>query len=290
MGKYKKEATKNGFGFSCSQAVYYSTGLDSQSIAEEQIKLMYGEEGAVVFFTCANVAWAKIVNKSPLYSTFSADELDILVNECLEVYEKQKRVNPYDGSTPFESYIVKFVIPKARQKYAMGKECDNDHIVQQTKNCRGEKELYGTHGKMVSFVPLDESDYLTKHEPGFEDVIINQLDASLINVDENIMEKLNAAHPLLKIVLRFWIEDCKDKPAALSSYAKDERVLALAQKDEKCIKYVLVKQDGQKALNESTIAKMLYKFRDNFKPEEVSEIVRLGTDFNSNPYLRVLAS
>ena len=289
MGKYKIEATSNGIGFSCPQAVHYSTGLDSQSIAEEQVKQMYGEEGAIVFFTCTNVALSRIMNKAPLYCTFSADELDILVNECMDVYEKIKRENPYDGSTPFESYIVNFVLPTARQKYARGKACDNDHIVQQTKNCRGENELYGTHGKMVSFVSLEDYEYLASRTEDFEDQLINELDAQMFNTDQRILRKIERAHPLLKIIIKYWIEDSKEKPVALRLYARDERVLALAEQDEKCIKYVLERDNGIKELNESTIARMLYEFRDRFKREEIDEIKRLGIDFRMNPYLKALA-
>ena len=72
-------------------------------------------------------------------------------------------------------------------------------------------------------------------------------------------------------------------------YARDERVLALAEQDEKCIKYVLERDNGIKELNESTIARMLYEFRDRFKREEIDEIKRLGIDFRMNPYLKALA-
>jgi hypothetical protein len=165
-------------------------------------------------------------------------------------------------------------------------------LVSTAKNKKLQKSYYGTNGKMVKFTSFEElegsiyeQDSLCAGEDGFEDMIINKIDAESVNVSGALIEKLEKAHPLLKIVFKFWAIDCKKGFLPFYKYLSDERVLRMAVKDEKCAKYVLKNMDGREYINPSTASKMLYKFQSQLTKDDVREVVRLGTDFKSNPYL-----
>ena len=209
----------------------------------------------------------------------------------MEVYRRICERNPYDGSIPFECYVTKFILPNARQAYARGKECDNDHLVQTSKNCLGEKEYYGTNGKMVKFSSIyDEENENLEVPENFEERIISRVDADSVYVDMDLLKKVLAAHDLLKCVLTVWQEDCRrlETVPPFVSYANDDRVLELAMKFETCNKFILTDADGKNYLNPSTVSKMLYAFRESLEKEEIEEIYSYGSSFKANPYLKQL--
>ncbi len=286
---------RRGKGFDNADVAYSAIGLMDVEVANEQIKSMYDEEESAVYFTCANVAASRIRDKVNLYDTFSRDELDGLLFYCMEAYRKLKERRPYDGSIPFEAYITKFVLATGRQTYARSKQTDNEHLVATAINKKGEKEYYGATGKMPSLTSTQEIDpsvwdkeSLLSNSDAFEDLIINKVDAESVYVDQSLIKKLEKAHPLLKIVFKYWALDCVEGFVPFYKYVTDERVLTMAAHDEKCAKYVLEDKEGNNYINPSTASKILYKFQELFSQDDVAEIVRFGTDFNQNPYLSVL--
>lgn len=288
MGDFQIEATKNGFGFATEDIAYRAMGLDDVKLANEQIHLSYSKDESIVFFTCANLAYRKITSKESLYFSFSLDELDCLIFYCLDFYRKQKERRPYDGSISFENYIEKYILQTARTKYASSKETDNDHLICTKVTASGEKAFYGKNGRMVQFVSIDDQNDSATSTGSFEDMVINRIDAEKAYVNPEIIEKLEKSHPLLKIVLKLWIEDLEEKPVPLSKYATDKRVLELAVQDERCVNYVLEDGDGNYYINASTISRFLYKLQDQLSRDDVMEIVRLGSDVSSNPYLQCM--
>ncbi|WP_189260195.1 hypothetical protein [Pseudobutyrivibrio ruminis] len=297
MGEYAEKSTSRGIGFDNSNVAYSAIGISDVEVANEQVMKMYDEVEATVYFTCANVAAARIRDNVNLYNTFSRDEIDALLFYCMEAYRRVKERRPFDGSSPFEAYITKFVLPTGRQLYARSKQTDYDHLVSTAVNKNGEKSYYGTNGKMVKFSTIndldDEDEYNrleSRYEDGFEDLIINKVDAENVLIDEELLSKLATIHPLLKIVFNFWASDCKDGYLPFYKYLSDERVLRLAARDEKCAKYVLQKDDGKKYINPSTASKLLYKFQSILTAEEVKEIIRFGTNVTTNPYLGYMMS
>lgn len=285
------EANNYGNGFLSPDVAYYALGLEDKALAEEQVRNGYSKEEAIVYFTCANVAYYKIVQQQALYRTFSPDELDNLLFSCMEVYSRICERNPYDGRIPFECYVTKFILPNARQAYARGKECDNDHLVQTSKNCLGEKEYYGTNGKMVAFSSIyDEENENLETPVNFEERIIARVDSDSVYVDMDLLRKIMTAHDLLKCVLTVWQEDCRrlETVPPFVNYANDDRVLELAMKFESCKKFILTDAAGNNYLNPSTVSKMLYAFRKNLEKEEIEEIFSYGSSFNANPYLKQL--
>ncbi len=295
MEKHLITATKQGAGFNNSNVAYSAIGISDVKEANEQVRNMYDAEGAVVFFTCANVAAARIRDKRHLYETFSRDELDALLYYCMEEYQKLKERKPYDGTLPFEVYVTKFVLSTGRQSYARSKESDYDHLVSTAKNRSGETSYYGSNGKMVMFTSVDdeeanlcENSYDEMHTMGFEDTIIDKIDAEEEYVNEKLIDTLENAHPLLKIVFKIWAADCKDAFVPFYKYLSDERVLAEAIKDEKCAKYVLEHDNGERYINPSTASRLLYKFQESLSQDDVYEIIRLGTEISENPYIKAM--
>ncbi|MCR5196595.1 MAG: hypothetical protein K6D38_09755 [Pseudobutyrivibrio sp.] len=295
MEKHLITATKQGAGFNNSNVAYSAIGISDVAEANEQVRNMYDAEDAVVFFTCANVAAARIRDKRHLYETFSRDELDALLFYCMDEYQKLKEKRPYDGSLPFEVYVTKFVLSTGRQSYARSKESDYDHLVSTVKNKSGDISYYGSNGKMVTFTSVDdeetnlsENSYDDLHSVGFEEAIIDKIDAEEEYVNEKLIDKLENAHPLLKIVFKIWALDCKNGFIPFYKYLSDERVLDEAIKDESCTKYVLEHETGEKYINPSTASRMLYKFQEALTQEDVYEILRLGTDMTENPYIKAM--
>ena len=287
MGEYSEKSTSRGAGFDNSDVAYSAIGIENVIEANEQVMKMYDEIEAVVYFTCANVAASRIRDKVYLYNTFSRNEIDALLFYCMDAFRRLKERRPFDGSSPFEAYITKFVLPTGRQLYAKSKQTDNDHLVSTAINKNGEKSYYGTNGKMVNFASIESIDE-TKEGNGFEDMIINKVDAENVNVNEKLLSKLESVHPLLKIVFKYWADDCKNGFLPFYKYLSDERVLSYAIKDEKCAKYVLSKDDGERYINPSTASKLLYKFQGLMTAEDISEIFRFGTNINCNPYLNYM--
>lgn len=297
MGEYSEKSTSRGAGFDNSDVAYSAIGISNVIEANEQVMKMYNEVESVVYFTCANVAAARIRDKAHLYNTFSRDEIDALLFYCMDAYRRLKEKRPFDGSSPFEAYITKFVLPTGRQLYAKSKQTDNDHLVSTAINRHGEKSYYGTNGKMVMFTSLEEMDdakennsFYNESVKGFEDLIINKVDAENVNLNEELISKLDKVHPLLRIVFNYWAEDCKDGFVPFYKYLSDERVLTFAANDAKCAKYVLSKSDGEKYINPSTASKLLYKFQSLINRDDIAEIVRFGTNIKTNPYLRYITS
>lgn len=295
MGEFLIETTGRGAGFDNPDVAYSAVGLSNVVEANEQIKKMLSKDEAIVYFTCSNVAAARIRDKEQLFNTFSRDELDGLLYYCLDAYRKLQEKRPYDGSAPFEVYITKFVLPTGRQLYAKSKNTDNDHLVSTAVNSNGEKSYYGTNGKMVRFTSYEDLDdskennsFYQESVEGFEDIIINKVDAENVNTSEELIAKLEKIHPLLKIVFKYWLEDCEKEFSPFYKYLSDQRVLKHAAEDEKCAKYVLTKNDGQKYINPSTASKLLYKFQAMLTIDDICEIKRFGTNVGSNPYLRYI--
>jgi len=79
MGVYSEKSTSRGAGFDNSDVAYSAIGMENVIEANEQVRRMYDEVETIVYFTCANVAAARIRDKSSLYNTFSRDELDALL-------------------------------------------------------------------------------------------------------------------------------------------------------------------------------------------------------------------
>ena len=102
MEKHLITATKQGAGFNNSNVAYSAIGISDVKEANEQVRNMYDAEGAVVFFTCANVAAARIRDKRHLYETFSRDELDALLYYCMEEYQKLLEDLPEEDTEPEE--------------------------------------------------------------------------------------------------------------------------------------------------------------------------------------------
>lgn len=297
MGEYSEKSTSRGAGFDNSDVAYSAIGIDNVIEANEQVMKMYDEVEATVYFTCANVAAARIRDKVYLYNTFSRDEIDALLFYCMDAYRRVKERRPFDGSIPFEAYVTKFVLPTGRQLYAKSKQTDNDHLVSTAINKKGEKSYYGTNGKMVQFSAIEDLDdskdgnsFYQESTEGFEDLIINKVDAENVYINEELLSKLGSVHPLLKIVFNFWAADCKNGFLPFYKYLSDERVLHFASMDEKCAKYVLQKSDGEKYINPSTASKLLYKFQSILTTDDIGEIFRFGTNVTTNPYLCYMMS
>ena len=297
MEKIVIKATKEGSGFNNSDVAYSAIGISSVEEANQQIREMYEEDDALVYFTCANVAAARIRDKRHLYETFSRDELDALLFYCMDAYQKIKYSKPYDGTLPFEAYVTKFILTTGRQAYARSKETDYDHLVSTARNKNGDVTYYGTNGKMVLFTSVDDMDdnmYVNTQRDipdeagGFEEAIIDKVDAECRHLSKKLIDKLENAHPLLKIVFRYWAMDCHDGFVPFYKYLSDERVLSHATSDERCAKYVIENPDGSKHINPSTASKMLYKFQNVITKDDVREIVRFGTDVEDNPYLEIM--
>ncbi|MBP5595318.1 MAG: hypothetical protein J6Y02_08045 [Pseudobutyrivibrio sp.] len=295
MGEYSEKSTGRGAGFDNSDVAYSAIGIDNVIEANEQVRKMYDEVESVVYFTCANVAAARIRDKSSLYNTFSRDELDALLFYCMDAYRKLKERRPYSGSSPFEVYVTKFVLPTGRQLYAKSKQTDNDHLVSTATRKNGEKSYYGTNGKMVQFTSYEEledmkegNSFVDESLKGFEDMIINKVDAENVNLNSDLISKLDKIHPLLKIVFNIWMADCTDTFMPFYKYLSDERVLRFAADDEKCAKYVQTSPEGEKYINPSTASKLLYKFQKLLSTDDVSEIIRFGYSAQVNPYLRYM--
>jgi len=293
MNKYTEKSTSRGEGFDNSDVAYSAIGISKVIEANQQVMDMYDEVEAVVFFTCANVAAARIRDKANLYNTFSRDELDGLLFYCMNAYRKLKDRRPFDGSTPFEAYITNFVLPTGRQLYAKSRQSDNDHLVSTAIRSNGEKSFYGTNGRMVQFTSYEsleglkeENSFYNEHSTGFEDLIINKVDAENVNLNMDLIARLDSVHPLLKIVFTFWVDDCKDEFVPFYKYLSDERVLNNALNDDKCAKYVLTNAKGEMYINPSTASKFLYKFQSLLSKDDISEIIRFGYSANSNPYLK----
>lgn len=295
MGVYSEKSTSRGAGFDNSDVAYSAIGMENVIEANEQVRRMYDEVESIVYFTCANVAAARIRDKSSLYNTFSRDELDALLFYCMDAYRKLKDRRPFDGSSPFEVYVTKFVLPTGRQLYAKSKQTDNDHLVSTSTRKSGEKSYYGTNGKMVQFTSYEYledvsegNSFVDESSRGFEDMIINKVDAENVNLDKDLISKLDKIHPLLKIVFNIWMEDCSNGFVPFYKYLSDVRVLKCASKDEKCAKYVLTNPEGEKYINPSTASKLLYKFQKLLSRDDISEIIRFGYSAQVNPYLRYM--
>jgi len=107
-----------------------------------------------------------------------------------------------------------------------------------------------------------------------------------VNLNMDLIARLDSVHPLLKIVFTFWVDDCKDEFVPFYKYLSDERVLNNALNDDKCAKYVLTNAKGEMYINPSTASKFLYKFQSLLSKDDISEIIRFGYSANSNPYLK----
>lgn len=287
MGDNGNVSGGRGSGFDNADVAYSAIGIMDVCTANEQIKNTYSREEAKVYFICANVAAAKIRDKRYLYNTFSRDELDLLLFYCMKNYVRVKERHPYDGSIPFEAYVVRFVLAAGRQEYARSQETDNEHVVATSKNRYGEKSTYGRCGKYKIVEPLDATDDI-KDDGCFEDIIINRVDADNIYLDKEIVRKMDKLHPLLKIVFKHWINDCKNEYVPFYTYATDERVLSLAATDERCAKYLQMNAEGNLYLNPSTLSKLLYKFQKMLTKADVCEITRFNCTLDKNPYFKTI--